>query len=114
MAVLYALTALEPVLYVVPLLLLGLADPAAALADGRRAGEEGTSREASVAFAAVAFLCVHVPLLVFTPTGRAESLWVAAIVAVLGDVAAGRNRGGGWTICSCPSVPTRSWCGFSR
>ena len=82
-AVLYALTASEPVLYAIPLLLLGLADPAAALAEGRRGGGEGTSREAAVAFAAVAFLCVHVPLLVFTPTGRPESLWVAAIVAVL-------------------------------
>lgn len=82
-AVLYGLTAAEPVLYAVPLLLLGLADPAAALADGRREGKESTSREASLAFAAVAFLCVHVPLLVFTPIGRAESLWVAAIVAVL-------------------------------
>ena len=82
-AVLYALAAADVVLYVVPLLLLGLADPAAAVAEGRRRDGDGVSREAAVAFAAVAFLCVHVPLLVFTPVGRAESLWLSAIVAVL-------------------------------
>lgn len=87
--VLYLLTADTPVLYVIPLLLLGLADPAAALiglrhgfasyatVDGRK------SREGSVAFFAVAFLCVHVPLLLFTETGRGESLLVACIVGVL-------------------------------
>jgi phytol kinase len=87
--VLYLLAAETPVLYVVPLLLLTLADPAAALVglrhgfvpyatvDGRK------SREGSVAFFAVAFLCVHVPLLLFTATGRAESLLVACIVGIL-------------------------------
>ena len=89
---LYLLTADSPVLYAVPLLLLGLADPAAALIGVRHglspyATDEGTkSREGSVAFAFVAFLCVHVPLLVFTPVGRAESLWIAAIVAVLATI----------------------------
>lgn len=89
---LYLLTADSPVLYAIPLLLLGLADPAAALI-GVRHGlapyktEEGTkSREGSVAFAFVAFLCVHVPLLLFTPVGRAEALWIAAIVAVLATI----------------------------
>ena len=89
---LYLLTADSPVLYAVPLLLLGLADPAAALIGARHglspyATDEGTkSREGSAAFAFVAFLCVHVPLLVFTPVGRAESLWIAAIVAVLATI----------------------------
>ena len=84
-AVLFALTGEQPVLYAIPLLLLGLSDPAAALADpdGRPLGEGEAQRNATVAFAAVAFLCVHVPLLVFTPTGRPESLWIGAIVAVL-------------------------------
>ena len=91
-ALLYALTAHSPVLYAIPILLLGLADPAAALIGARHglspyATEEGhKSREGSVAFAFVAFLCVHVPLLVFTPVGRAESLWIAAIVAVLATI----------------------------
>ena len=89
---LYLLAGDSPVLYAVPLLLLGVAAPAAALV-GRRHGlapyttVEGTkSREGSVVFAAVAFLCVHVPLLLFTPVGRPESLWVAAIVAGLATI----------------------------
>ena len=91
-AALYLLAGGSPVLYAVPLLLLGVAGPAAALV-GRRHGlapfatVEGTkSREGSAAFAAVAFLCVHVPLLLFTPVGRPESLWIAAIVAGLAAI----------------------------
>ena len=89
---LYLLAADSPVLYAVPLLLLGLADPVAALV-GVRHGlapydtvDGKKSREGSVAFAFVAFLCVHVPLLLFTPIGRPESLWLAAIVAVLATI----------------------------
>ncbi|MDT0630592.1 diacylglycerol/polyprenol kinase family protein [Rubrivirga litoralis] len=89
---LYLVAGDSPVLYAIPLLLLGFADPAAALV-GRRHGlapyatDEGTkSREGSVAFAFVAFLCVHVPLLLFTPVGRPESLWIAAVVAVLATI----------------------------
>ncbi len=87
--VLYALASGEPVLYAIPILLLGLADPAAALVGVSygRAGYETVdghkSREGSLVFAAVAFLCVHVPLLLATDIGRAESLLVGAIVAVL-------------------------------
>ena len=89
---LFLLTAGSPVLYAVPLLLVGLAGPAAARVEARHglssfATAEGTkSREGSVVFASVAFLCVHVPLLAFTPVGRVESLWVAAIVAVLATI----------------------------
>ena len=90
--VLFLVAADTPVLYFIPLLLLGLADPAAALI-GIRHGfapydtVEGTkSREGSVAFAAVAFLGVHVPLLLLTETGRAESLLVACIVAILATI----------------------------
>ena len=91
-AALYVLAAGSPVLYAVPILLLGLADPAAALIGTRHglspyATDEGVkSREGSAAFAFVAFLCVHVPLLAFTPVGRPESLWIAAIVAVLATI----------------------------
>ncbi|MEM1043351.1 MAG: hypothetical protein AAGI91_12065 [Bacteroidota bacterium] len=86
---LYLLAAETPVLYAVPLLLLGLADPAAALVGLRHgfvsyAAVDGRkSREGSVAFFAVAFLCVHVPLLLLTETGRAESLLVACLVGIL-------------------------------
>jgi phytol kinase len=89
---LYLVAGDSPVLYAIPILLLGLADPAAALTGARHGlapytTVEGTkSREGSVAFAAVAFLCVHVPLLLFTPVGRPESLWIAAIVAALATI----------------------------
>ena len=86
-AALFWLTADQPVLYAIPLLMLGLASPAAA-ATGKRHGrtrfatvDGSKSGEGSVAFAAVAFLCVHVPLLLFTPVGRAESLGIACVVA---------------------------------
>ncbi len=88
-AALYVLAAATPVLYAIPLLLVGVAGPAASVAGGRRgrtpfATVDGTkSIEGSVAFAAVAFVCVHVPLLLFTPVGRGESLVVAAVVAGL-------------------------------
>ena len=97
---LYVLAAGSPVLYAVAVLMLGLADPAAALTGARHglspyATVEGTkSREGSVAFAFIAFLCVHVPLLLFTPVGRAESLWIAAIVAVLATIVEAVSWGG--------------------
>lgn len=77
------------VLYVVPLLVLTFADGLAALTGvsyGRRKylGADGfKSLEGSVAFATVTFLVTHVPLLLFTSIGRAESLVVAALVALL-------------------------------
>lgn len=86
---LFLLAAGRPVLYAVSVLLLGLADPAAALIGVRhgfapyQAVDGKKSVEGSVAFFAVAFLCVHVPLLLFTETGRAESLLVACIVGAL-------------------------------
>ena len=92
LAVLFWLTADSPVLYSIPVLLLGLADPAAALTGARHGlapytTVEGVkSREGSVAFAFVAFLCVHVPLLLFTPIGRVESLWIACVVAILATI----------------------------
>lgn len=89
LALLFWLTADSKVLYSIPVLLLGLADPAAALTGARHGLAPYTtvegikSREGSVAFAFVAFLCVHVPLLLFTPIGRVESLWIACVVALL-------------------------------
>lgn len=77
------------VYYAVPILVLTFADALAALigvAYGRRrfAGADGPkSVEGSVAFFAVAFLAAHVPLLLFTDTGRLESLLVALLVGFL-------------------------------
>ncbi len=97
---LYLLTADSPVLYAIAILMLGLADPAAALTGARHglspyATVDGKkSLEGSVAFAFVAFLCVHVPLLLFTPVGRAEALWISAIVAVLATIVEAVSWGG--------------------
>jgi phytol kinase len=74
-------------LYCIPLLLLTLADAVAALvgvnygrwryttADGLK------STEGSLAFFLCAFLCVHIPLLLATDTGRAETLLIAFLLA---------------------------------
>lgn len=88
-AILFVLTGDRPVFYAIPLLLLALADPAAALVGssyGRvsyRTVDGRKSREGSVAFVAVAFLCVHVPLLLWGGVGRLESLLIAGVVTVL-------------------------------
>ena len=89
---LYLFVGDSPVLYTIPLLLLGVAGPLAALV-GVRMGQtaystvEGPkSREGTAAFAVLAFLCVHVPLVLFTPAGRVEGLWIAAIAAALATI----------------------------
>jgi phytol kinase len=76
-------------LYCIPILLLTLADAAAALigisygrlhyetADGQK------SAEGSLAFFTCAFLVVHIPLLLFTDTPRAETLLIAVLLAWL-------------------------------
>ncbi|HEY1377245.1 MAG TPA: hypothetical protein VGF55_10650 [Gemmataceae bacterium] len=77
------------VLYLVPVLLLTLADAAAALIGvgyGRHrfATSDGEkSAEGSAAFFTCAFFCVHVPVLLLTGTGRPESLLIAALMAWL-------------------------------
>src|SRR5262249_35079243 len=71
------------------ILLLTLADAVAALIGIsygrlRYATTDGTkSTEGSLAFFLCAFLCVHIPLLLFTGTGRAESLLIALLLAWL-------------------------------
>jgi phytol kinase len=78
---------IRALLYCIPLLLLTLADAVAALvgvnygrwryttADGLK------STEGSFAFFLCAFLCVHVPLLLATETGKAETLLIAVLLA---------------------------------
>jgi phytol kinase len=80
---------LRPLLYCIPILLLTLADAAAALigitygrwhyatADGEK------SAEGSFAFFICAFFCVHVPLLLFTDIGRSETLMIGLLLAWL-------------------------------
>lgn len=87
-AILFVLTLGEhPLLFVIPVLMLSLADATCAIV-GRRYGltpYTGASKsfEGSVAFVVVAFFCVHVPLLLWSGVGRAESLLIAATLALL-------------------------------
>jgi len=80
---------LRTVLYAIPVLLLTVADAAAALIGvsyGRLhyATSDGVkSAEGSVAFFLCAFLVAHVPLLLFTDTGREATLLIALLLAAL-------------------------------
>lgn len=75
--------------YVIPLLLLTLSDAFAALvgvAYGRfrYATPDGMkSLEGSFAFFLCSFVCIHVPILLMTDTGRAETLLIAVLLAWL-------------------------------
>jgi phytol kinase len=77
------------ILYCIPVLLLTLADAAAALVGviyGRRhyeTADGAKSVEGSFAFFACAFFCIHIPLLLATNTGRAETLLIALLLAWL-------------------------------
>lgn len=77
------------ILYAVPLLLLTLADASAALIGIRygrwhyRTADGEKSAEGSAAFFTCAFFTVHVPLLLGTDTGRAETLLIALLLAWL-------------------------------
>ena len=86
---LYLVSRKDPILYIVPLLILTFADAVAALI-GSRYGfakfetQGGTkSVEGSVAFFLAAFFSVHVPLLLSGRTDRLESLLIAIIVGLL-------------------------------
>jgi phytol kinase len=88
-AILFLLSGSNRLLYTIPLLTLTLADAVAALV-GVRYGQlrfatsEGSkSAEGSLAFFTVAFLSTHVPLLLLSNTGRAESLLIALVLALL-------------------------------
>jgi phytol kinase len=77
----------HPLLFVIPGLMLTLADATSALV-GRRYGltryiGSEKSLEGSVAFLVVAFFCVHVPLLLWSEVGRVESLLIAGTLALL-------------------------------
>lgn len=88
-AILFVLARDNRLLYAIPILVLTLADSVAALL-GEQYGKHGyagidgsKSMEGSVGFFTVAFLSVHVPLLLFTPLGRPETLLIAADIALV-------------------------------
>lgn len=88
-AALIVLSRGDRLLFAVPMLILTLADTVAALvgiAYGRvqYVTSDGLkSAEGSIAFFSLAFLSVHVPLLLFTQVGRAETLLIATIIGLL-------------------------------
>jgi phytol kinase len=99
-AILFVLAADDPVLYCIPMLLLTLADAAAALVGttyGRHRypsiGDYKTI-EGSVAFLLVGFACIAVPLAWFTPASNADAVAVAALVAMAVTVLEGAFGGG--------------------
>lgn len=88
-ALLFAVSGGDRLMFVIPVLILTLADAVAALiglyygklryttADGLK------SMEGSVAFFTVSFLSTHVPLLLFADVGRAQSLLLAFIIGLV-------------------------------
>lgn len=90
----------DPIRFCVPVLILALADPAAALIGARYGhtryaalgGEK--SVEGSVAFFTVAFLSTEIALLLFTGTERSETVLISlalALAATLLEAVAGRG-----------------------
>lgn len=81
--VVFFLAGKDTLLYVIPVLTLTVADSVGALIGVRygfaryRTDEGLKSAEGSVAFFTAAFLSCHVPLLLFSETGRAESLLIS-------------------------------------
>lgn len=85
----FLLSAGDPITFCIPMLILALADAGAALIGqrygtlGYPAGDREKSVEGSAAFLFIAFLNTQIPLLLFTNTGRAESLVIALTLSLL-------------------------------
>lgn len=86
--IVFTLAREDPVLYCIPILLLTLADSAAALV-GTTWGThryltmgEYKTLEGSATFFIVAFACIALPLAWFTPATNPESIAVAALIAL--------------------------------
>ena len=99
-AIVFALSAGDPVLYCIPMLLLTLADAAAALV-GTAYGRHRYASiwyyktiEGSAAFFIVAFACIAIPLAWFTPVSNPDAVAVAALVAMAATVLEGALGGG--------------------
>lgn len=88
-AALFVLARGNAVLFCIPILILTLADAVCALIGLRygrtryRTDEGFKSAEGSLAFFLIAFLSTHVPLLLFTNIGRAESLLIGLALGFL-------------------------------
>ncbi len=88
-AALFILARGDAALFCVPILILTLGDAVGALIGLRygrarfRTDEGFKSAEGSLAFFLVAFLSTHVPLLLFTEVGRAESLLIGFVLGFL-------------------------------
>lgn len=86
---LFALTPQQPLLFCIPILILTIADAVAALIGTyyghyRYTATEGQkSAEGSIGFFTATFLSVHIPLLLFSSTGRAESVLIGLILGLL-------------------------------
>jgi phytol kinase len=86
--VVFTVAADDPVLYCIPMLVLTLADSAAALAGtayGRHrypSWDDYKTVEGSAVFFVVAAICIYVPLILFTEASRAQSAGVAVLVAL--------------------------------
>lgn len=100
-ATVYVLAAGDALLYLIPVLTLTVADTVGALIGVRygfrqyRTDEGLKSAEGSVAFFTAAFLSVHIPLLLFSDTGRAECLLIgltAGFVIMLLEAIAWRGQ----------------------
>jgi phytol kinase len=88
-AILFVLSDGNAILFCIPMLILTLADAMAALVGvtyGKlhyAATDGQKSAEGSLAFFTLAFFSTHIPLLLATDTGRAESLLIAVIIGLL-------------------------------
>jgi phytol kinase len=100
-ATVFYLSGSDPLLYVIPVLTLTLADSVGALIGVRyglspyRTDEGSKSAEGSIAFFTAAFLSCHVPLLLFGDTGRAETLLIgltAGFIVMLLEAIAWRGQ----------------------
>lgn len=86
--IVFVFAADDPVLYTIPMLVLTLADAAAALvgtAYGRhryRTWDDFKTVEGSAAFLVVAFVCIFTPLALFTHATLGQSAAVAVLVAL--------------------------------
>lgn len=88
-ALLFVLSDRNVIFFGIPMLILALADAVAALIGVRygllqyTTSEGKKSAEGSIAFFTVAFLATHIPLLLLTETGRAETLLISLTLGLL-------------------------------
>ncbi|MCB0175726.1 MAG: hypothetical protein KDJ97_34805 [Anaerolineae bacterium] len=88
-ATLFFLTGDDPLRFSIPILLLALADAAAALVGiryGRRhytTFDGDKTLEGSLAFLVTAFFCIQAPLLLFSPLQSVETLLIALLLSLL-------------------------------